>query len=160
MARKSKAAADGKKIVAHNRRATHDYELHERLEVGVVLRGSEVKALRAGAAHLSEAYVQVQDGEAFLIGAHIAEYLQANRMNHPTERTRKLLLHRRQIDKLEVETRQKGQVAVPIMLYFNAEGRVKLEIGVGKGRATYDRRQAIKARDVQREVAREIGRRR
>ncbi len=160
MAAKAKKEAQGRKIIAQNRRARHDYELSLHLEAGVALHGSEVKALREGHAHLSEAYVRVQEGEAFLIGANIAEYAQANRFNHPPERTRKLLLHRRQIDKLEVETRQKGMAAIPLALYFNAEGRVKLEIGVGKGKTQYDRRESIKERDVRRELARVRTRRR
>ena len=154
MAGKAKRETPGRHVVAQNRRARHDYELGERLEAGLVLRGSEVKALREGHAQLGDAYVQVQNGEAFLVGGHIAEYRQANRFNHAPERTRKLLLHKKQIDKLEIETRQKGQVAIALALYFNAEGRVKLEIGVGKGRTHADRREAIKARDVRRELER------
>jgi SsrA-binding protein len=154
------ASTKGRRIICQNRRARHDYAIGEHLEVGMVLRGSEVKALREGHAHLSEAWVQVINGEAFLVGGNIAEYRQASHFNHPPERTRKLLMHRRQIDKLEVEIRQKGQVAIPLLLYFNEAGRVKLEIGIGKGKSREDRREAIKEREVKRELARVLVRRR
>ncbi len=140
-------------VICKNRRATHDYAIEERLEAGLVLVGTEVKACRAGQAHLNEAYVQVVGREAVLIGGHIAEYSQGNRFNHPVERSRKLLMHRNQIDKLHVKLREKGLSAIPLALYFK-DGRVKLELGIGKGKSSIDRRQDIKARESQREVER------
>jgi SsrA-binding protein len=124
-----------------------------------VLRGTEVKACREGHAQIHEAWVQVQNGEAFLVGSHIAEYRQGNRFNHLPERSRKLLLHKKELDKLEVETHQQGQVAIPLSLYFK-DGRVKLELGVGTGKTHQDRREDIKERESRREMERAVRRRR
>ena len=120
-----------------------------------MLRGTEVKACRAGKAHIHEAYVQVTAGEAFLMNSHIDEYTQGNRYNHVPERQRKLLLHKKEIDKLEVDTRQRGQTAVPLQMYFKG-GRAKVEIGVGTGKAAVDRRQDIKERETRREMERAL----
>jgi SsrA-binding protein len=156
---KRAAAQEGDKVVCENRRARHDYAIGERLEAGLVLLGTEVKSCREGKAHLNDAYVQVMRGEAWLIGGHIAEYHHGNRFNHEPQRTRKLLLHKNEIDKLEVATRQRGEIAVPLRLYFK-EGRVKVEVGVGKGKTHEDRRQDIKERDTRREMDRAMRRRR
>ena len=153
----SKETKDGRRLVCENRRARHDYAIDRRLEAGLALTGSEVKACREGKAHLSDAYVMVRGGEGFLVNGHIAEYSQANRYNHEPNRDRKLLLHKKELERLEVDTRQKGLVAVPLALYFK-EGRVKLEIGVGKGKTEIDRREAIRERDVRREMQRVIKR--
>jgi SsrA-binding protein len=141
--------------ICQNRRAKHDYAFDEHLEAGVVLVGTEVKACRAGQAHLNDAYVRVVGNEAVLIGGHIAEYTQGNRFNHPVERSRKLLLHRKQIDKLGVKLHEKGLSAIPLAMYFKG-GRVKLDIGIGKGKSGVDRRQDIKKRDGDREMERAL----
>jgi SsrA-binding protein len=144
--------------ICQNKRARHDYTIERRLEAGVALRGTEVKSCREGKAQIQEAYVQVVHAEAFLVGSHIAEYRAGNRFNHVPDRTRKLLMHRHEIDKLEVDICQRGDVAVPLALYFK-DGRVKLEIGVGRGKKRLDRRREIKERDVRREIERALRRR-
>ncbi len=142
-------------LICQNKRARHDYAIERKLEAGLVLRGTEVKACRAGKAQIHEAYVQVTDGEAYLMNSHIAEYTQGNRYNHVPERQRKLLLHKKEIDKLEVDTRQRGQTAVPLQMYFK-DGRAKVEIGVGTGKAAVDRREDIKERETRREMERAL----
>ncbi|MBI3179008.1 MAG: SsrA-binding protein SmpB, partial [Deltaproteobacteria bacterium] len=144
-----------RQLITKNRRAVHDYIIEDRLEAGVVLLGSEVKSCRQGKAQLSDAYVQVKDGEAFLLNSHIAEYLPATRFNHAPKRTRKLLLHKSEIDKLLVRLSQRGQTAVPLSMYFK-DGRVKVEIGIGKGRAAVDRRELVKERESRREMERAL----
>ena len=151
----SKDAATAVVSICQNRRARHDYALTETLEAGVVLQGTEVKACRAGHAHLNEAYVQVVRREAMLIGGYIGEYAQGNRFNHPTDRSRKLLLHRQQIDRLQVALNQKGCTAVPLSLYFRG-GRVKLSFGVGTGKRQVDKRHSLKARETQRDMDRAL----
>jgi SsrA-binding protein len=138
--------------IARNRRALFDYEIVERLEAGLVLLGSEVKALREGGATIAEAYVVVRAGEAWLIGAHIADYPNAPE-GHDPGRTRKLLLHRREIERLSSDLAQKGLAVVPLRLYFK-DGRAKLELGVGRGRAHHDKRHAIREREDRREAER------
>jgi len=149
---KAKAAAQ---IICQNKRARHDYAIERKVEAGLVLRGTEVKACRAGKAQIGEAYVQVIGGEAFLVNSHISEYTQGNRFNHVPERQRKLLLHRKEIERLEVDTRQKGQTAVPLQMYFK-DGRAKVEIGVGTGKGAVDRREDIKERETRREMERAL----
>lgn len=149
--------------IARNRRATFDYEIVDRVEAGVVLTGSEVKALRERGASLGDAYVQFMRGEAWLIGVHIPEYAPAAANGHDPMRTRKLLLHRKEIDKLGEGATQKGLTAVLMSLYFNEDGRVKAQIGLGKGKSTYDKRNTIRAREDRREADRAMksaGRRR
>ena len=153
MATNKQTKPEAQRIICQNKRARHDYAIARRLEAGLVLRGTEVKACRAGAAQINEAYVQVMHGEAFLIGSHIAEYRQGNRFNHVPERSRKLLLHKNELEKLEIETRQRGHVAIPLALYFK-DGRVKLEVGVGTGKTHEDRREDLKEREVKREMDR------
>jgi SsrA-binding protein len=157
MARDTEA---GEKVVAQNRRAFHDYEVLETFESGLVLTGTEVKSLRHGNASLAEAYATVEKGEAWVRQMHIAPYEQGNRSNPDPVRTRKLLLHREQIDKLRRAVEQKGNTIVPLKLYFS-KGRAKLLIGVARGRKTHDKRHAIADREAKREIdrARSISRR-
>jgi SsrA-binding protein len=151
-------AADGVKIVAHNRRAAHDYFIEDRYEAGIVLMGSEIKSIRASRVNLREAYVHVERGEAFLLNAHIALYDPAARQNHEPLRDRKLLLHKREIAKLAEKVQQKGYTIVPLKMYLS-KGHAKVEIALAKGKRQYDKRRAIAERDSAREVARELGRR-
>jgi SsrA-binding protein len=161
-AEKTKATAKGDdvgiKIVARNRRARHEYELIEKVEAGLVLTGTEVKSLRNGKASLEEAYAEVDRGEAWLLGCDIPEYLQANRMNHVPKRPRKLLLHRREIAKLESRTSEKGMTLVPLSIYFK-KGIAKVELSVARGRKTFDKREAIKKKDAKRDIDRALRRR-
>jgi SsrA-binding protein len=155
---KEKADDSGIKIVARNRRARHDYELLEKVEAGLVLTGTEVKSLRNGKANLEDAYAEVNGGEAWLIGCDIPEYVQANRMNHVPKRPRKLLLHRREIGKLETKTNERGMTLVPLSIYFK-KGIAKVELSVAKGRKTFDKREAMKKQDAKREIDRALRRR-
>jgi SsrA-binding protein len=157
---KSKAAADdgGIKIVARNRKARHEYDLLERVEAGIVLTGTEVKSLRNGKANLEDAYAEIDREEVWLLGCDIPEYLQANRMNHVAKRKRKLLLHRREIDKLAAKSSEKGLTLVPLSIYFK-KGMAKVEISVARGRKTYDKREALKKQDAKREMDRALRKR-
>jgi SsrA-binding protein len=150
---KGKQDDDGIKVVTRNRRATHDYEVTDRLECGIVLVGTEVKSLREGHASLEEAYAKLEDGELWLIGAEIPEYPMGNRLNHKPKRPRKLLLHRREINKFAGRASQRGFTLVPLRLYFRG-GRAKVEIGVGRGKQSHDKREAMKKADAQREIRR------
>ena len=151
MARKAVSAP---RIAAQNRRARHDYEIEDSLEVGIVLTGSEVKSLRAGRATITEAYATEQGGELFLINGYIPEYTQAGVQNHETRRPRKLLAHHRQIGRLAAAVQRQGMTLVPLKLYFNDRGVAKLELGVAKGKRTYEKREATKKRDWERDKAR------
>ncbi|MFI5456527.1 MAG: SsrA-binding protein SmpB [Isosphaerales bacterium] len=153
-----KADESGVKIVARNRRARHDYELMEKVEAGLVLTGTEVKSLRNGKANLEDAYADVDGGEVWLKGCDIPEYLQANQMNHVPKRPRKLLLHRREIAKLENKTGEKGMTLIPISIYFK-KGIAKVELFVARGRKTFDKREAIKKQDAKRDIDRAMRRR-
>lgn len=155
MAAAKRQQGDGRKVIAENPKARYDYAILETLEAGIVLTGTEVKSLRAGKAAIREAYVRVEDGEAFIVGMNIATYEQGNVFNHDPTRTRKLLLHRREIDDLHVHVTRKGNTIVPLSLYFR-EGRAKLAIGVAKGKDKGDKRQTIAKRDVQRQIDREL----
>ncbi|HOI09359.1 MAG TPA: SsrA-binding protein SmpB [Myxococcota bacterium] len=146
MARKEQ---DGRKIACANRRARHDYELFEQFEAGLMLLGSEVKSLRDGGASLVDAYVEVRGNEAFLVGANIAQYVNASYMNHEPRRTRKLLLHAREIRRLGQKVREKGLTIVPLQIHFSG-GRAKLEIALARGRRAYDKRERILKRDQER----------
>lgn len=148
----------GIKVVATNRKASHEYFLLERLEAGIALQGSEIKSIRAGQISLAEAFIRVDGRQAWLEEAHIAPYVQASRYNHEPRRPRKLLLHRKEIRKLWDEVRQKGVTIIPLRVYLK-DGRAKLEIAVAKGKKLYDKRQALAERDAQREVEREFRRR-
>jgi SsrA-binding protein len=142
------------KLIADNRRARHDYNLLERVEAGIVLTGSEVKSLRQGHAILQRAYADTRDGELWLVGLHIPPYEQASVEPHEPDRDRKLLLHRRQIDKLASQTAEKGLTLVPTRLYFK-DGRAKVELALARGKEQRDRRREIRDRDISREVERE-----
>ncbi len=141
------------KTVAVNRRARHEYAVEETLEAGIALTGTEIKSIRAGRVNLAEAYARIERGEAWLIGAHIAPYEQGNRNNHEPTRTRKLLLHRDQIAELVGRTQAKGFTLVPLKLYIR-NGMAKLEIGVARGKKSYDKRRTIAERDARRELER------
>jgi SsrA-binding protein len=147
------------KLIADNRRARHDYHLSDRVEAGVALLGTEVKSLRAGQANLQRAYAEVRDGEAWLVGAHIPEYGHGNIANHDPDRDRKLLLKRREIDTLDGKVRERGLTLIPTRLYFK-DGRVKVEIAVGRGKESQDKRRAIAKRDADREIERAVKSRR
>jgi SsrA-binding protein len=149
----------GEKPVATNRRARHDYQIEETFEAGVVLTGAEVKSLRAGRASLSEAYARVAGGEAWVENLHISPYPNASGRGYDPRRPRKLLLHRREIDRLIGRTQERGLTLVPLRLYFR-RGLAKLEIGLGRGRRRYEKRQAIAEREQRREMERAVGRRR
>ncbi len=140
--------------VAVNRRAHHDYAIEQTLEAGIVLTGTEIKSIRAGRVNLAEAYARIERGEAWLIGAHIAPYEQGNRNNHEPTRTRKLLLHRDEIDELIGRTQAKGQTLVPLRLYLH-KGMAKLELGLARGKKTHDKRRTIAERDMRRELERQ-----
>jgi SsrA-binding protein len=153
------AAEGDKKIVARNRRARHDYTIEDVVEAGLVLTGTEVKSLREGRASLTDGFGQVTDGEAWLHGVHIPEYTQGTWTNHEPRRTRKLLLHRKEIDRLANSTRERGLTLVPLSLYFK-DGRAKVEIALARGKRTYDKRHDLAERDAAREVDRALRRRR
>ena len=140
------------KLIASNKKAFHDYHVLDKFEAGVALTGTEVKSLRDGAANLKDAYVTFKAGEAFLFGAHISPYTHGNRENHDPTRTRKLLLHRRELEKLHVQVTEKGLTVIPLRLYFKG-GRVKAEIGVVRGKKLYDKRETEKTREADREAA-------
>jgi len=143
------------KIVATNRKASHEYFLQERLEAGIALQGSEIKSIRAGQISLAEAYVRIDGEEAWLEDAHVAPYEQASIYNHEPRRPRKLLLHRKEIYRLFNQVRQKGVTIVPLKVYLK-HGRAKVEIAVAKGKKLYDKRRAIAKRDAQREAERDF----
>jgi SsrA-binding protein len=140
-------------VLARNRRATHEYQVLERFEAGIALMGSEVKALRSGRGSIAEAYVRIEGGDAWLVGAHIGEYEQANRNGHQPERRRRLLLHRREILHLEIEIKQGGLTVIPLQLYLKAN-RVKVEIALVRGKKLWDKRQAIAEQDARRDADR------
>ena len=144
------------KVVATNRKAYHDYFIEEKLEAGVMLRGTEVKSLRDGRVNLQDSYASVHDGEVFLHHCHISPYSHGNIMNHDPLRARKLLLHRKEINKLIGKTQQKGLTLIPLRIYFSKQGRAKVELALAKGKKQYDRRETIKAREAGREVERAI----
>jgi SsrA-binding protein len=147
----------GRKVIVSNRKARHDYTILDTYEAGVVLVGTEVKSLRLGRASLADAFATVDDGEVWLRGLHIPEYVQGTWTNHEPRRTRKLLLHRKEIERLIGKTKESGLSLVPLSMYFK-DGKVKIELGLGRGKRAYDKRQAIAKRDAQREMARAAGR--
>ena len=144
------------KPIALNRKARHEYHIDETFEAGLVLTGTEIKAVRANKVNLADAFARVEHGEAWLIGAHIAPFEQGNRYNHEPKRARKLLLHRSEIDEILGRAKQKGQTIVPLRLYISQRGRAKVELGLARGKQLHDKRRDIAARDAQREVAREL----
>ena len=142
--------------VALNRRARHEFSIEETFEAGLVLTGTEIKSIRAGKVQLANSYARIERDEAWLIGAHIAPFEQANRYNHEPKRTRKLLLRRSEIDELLGRTKAKGQTIVPLRLYINEKGRAKIELGIARGKQLHDRRRDIADRDARRDIAREM----
>ncbi|MBX9627070.1 MAG: SsrA-binding protein SmpB [Gemmataceae bacterium] len=156
MAKSDKTNADGSLVnICRNRRATHDYEITDRLECGVVLVGTEVKSLREGYGNLDDAYAKVERDEVWLMGAEIPEYTFGNRLNHQPKRPRKLLLHRREIAKFAGKASERGFTLVPLRMYFK-DGRAKVELGVGKGKQAHDKRQSLKTADAKRDIAKAL----
>ncbi|MGQ0837999.1 SsrA-binding protein SmpB [Actinokineospora sp.] len=147
----------GRKTIATNRRARHDYSVLDTVEAGLVLVGTEVKSLRLGRVSLVDAFATIDAGEVWLRGLHIAEYALGTWTNHPPLRVRKLLLHRREIDKVEARVRESGLSLVPLSMYF-VDGRVKVELGLVRGKKTWDKRNDLATRDAQREVERAFAR--
>lgn len=144
--------SSGEKLIASNKKAFHDYFVVQKFEAGLALTGTEVKALRDGKANLKDAYVIFKEGEAFLFGMHVSPYSHGNIQNHEPERTRKLLLHRNEIEKLRVQTVEKGLSVVPLRLYFKGS-RVKAEIAIVRGKKQYDKRETERTREADREAA-------
>ena len=149
----------GHKLIAQNRKARHDYHIDDTFEAGLVLTGTEVKSLRAGHASLVDGFAHIRDGEAWLAGVHIPEYTEGTWTNHTPRRERKLLLHREQIQRLIGKTKEGNTTLVPLSLYFK-DGKVKVEIALARGKQAHDKRQDMAKRDADREVTRELGRRR
>nr|HID14363.1 SsrA-binding protein SmpB [Anaerolineae bacterium] len=143
------------KVIATNRKAARDFYLEERHEAGLVLTGTEIKSIRAGRVNLSDGYVQPRDGELWLLNVHIAPYDPSGRYSHEPRRPRKLLLHRREINRLTSRVQERGYTIVPLRLYLKG-GRAKVEIALARGKRKYDKRQAIAKRDAQREIDREL----
>lgn len=143
------------KTVATNRRARHEYEILETIEAGLVLRGTEVKSLRAGQVNFKDSYATVRNGEAWLLGCHISPYSHGTDANHDPERDRKLLLHRREIERLTGKIAERGLTLVPLRLYFK-DGRAKVELGVARGKKLHDKRSALREREVRREMDRAV----
>jgi SsrA-binding protein len=148
-----KDGGDATVNICRNRRATHEYEILDKVECGLVLVGTEVKSLRAGHASLEDAYARVDDGEVWLIGAEIPEYEYGNRLNHKPKRPRKLLLHRKEIDRFASKASEKGLTLIPLRMYFR-EGKAKVELAVGKGKQTHDKRESVKKADAKRQIDR------
>ena len=149
-----KKVADNNKLIAENRKARFSYAIDETLECGIMLVGSEVKSLRGGKSTISESYAQAKEGELFLVNAYIPEYTQASRFNHEPKRSRKLLVHKREANRLAAAIQREGMTLIPLKLYFNARGTAKIEIGVAKGKKLHDKRETEKQRDWQRDKAR------
>ena len=143
------------KIVAENRRARHDYHIHETFEAGIVLTGTEIKSLRGGRANLTDSYARIDNGELFLISAHISPYDQGNRFNHEPRRNRKLLMHKSEILRLLGKTREKGYTLVPLKIYLS-HGLAKVELALASGKDLYDKRQSAAEKDAKREVERTL----
>jgi SsrA-binding protein len=143
------------KVVATNRRATHDYFIDDRIEAGLVLTGTEIKSIREGRVNLAEGYARITNGEAWLVNIHIAPYEQGNRYNHEPRRDRKLLLHKDQISWLIGKVRQRGYTLVPLQLYLK-RGKAKVELGLARGKRQYDKRESIARRDAEREIERSL----
>jgi SsrA-binding protein len=151
--------ADETVNICRNRRALHEYEILDAVECGLVLTGTEVKSLRAGLANLEDAYGRVDDGEVWLIGSEIPEYEFGNRLNHKPKRPRKLLLHRREIDRFAGKASEKGLTLVPLRMYFK-DGKAKVELAVAKGKQTHDKRETLKKADAKRQIDRALAARR
>ena len=154
MARPQHAQFDKKKTVAENRRARFDYHIDDTFEAGIMLTGTEVKSLRFGEGSIAESYAEIRNGECWLVNSNVPEFSHGNRFNHEPKRPRKLLLHEREIDKLQGQVERKGMTLVPLSIYFNSRGRAKVELALAKGKNTADKRQTIKERDWKLEQAR------
>ncbi len=152
------AKEQGRKMIAQNKKARHDFAIEDVFEAGLVLQGTEVKSLRQGRASLVDGFVDIDKGEAWLLGVHIPEYTQGTWTNHSARRKRKLLLNRVEIDKIERRVNEKGLTVVPLSLYF-LDGRAKVEIALAKGKKTWDKRNSLAERQANREVEQAIGRR-
>ena len=148
----------GRKLIAQNRKARHDYLIEDTYEAGLVLTGTEVKSLRAGRASLVDGFADIEDGEMWLLNVHIPEYTQGTWTNHATRRKRKLLLNRSEIERIEHRVTQRGLTLVPLSLYFK-DGRAKVEIALAKGKKSYDKRHSLAEKQATRETQREMGRR-
>ena len=146
----------GESTIALNRKARHEYSIEDTFEAGLVLTGTEIKSIRAGHVSLREAYARIDRGEAWLVGAHIAPFAGGNRLNHEAKRSRKLLLHRDEIDELLGKTKSKGLTIVPLRLFIDGRGHAKLEIGLGRGKQLHDRRRDIAERDARRDLDRQM----
>lgn len=153
----TKAEKPNIKIIAKNRKAFHEYEILERLEAGLVLLGTEVKSLREGKCNIGDSYAELLEGEAWLVKMHIGPYEQAHEQNHEPFRRRKLLLNKRELRKLKPKLEEKGLTLVPLKIYFK-RGLVKIEVGLGRGKKTHDKRQADAKKDVEMRIRREMGR--
>ncbi|MFI6501641.1 SsrA-binding protein SmpB [Nonomuraea typhae] len=145
----------GRKVIAQNKRARHDFHVEDTFEAGLVLQGTEVKSLREGRASLTDGYASIDDGEAWLMNVHIPEYAQGTWTNHTARRKRKLLLHRKEIEKLAAKTKEGGLTIVPLQLYFK-DGKAKIEIGVARGKKDWDKRQSLAEQQAKREMARAL----
>lgn len=154
MSRPKPATFDKKKIVAENRRARFEYTIEDKFEAGIVLTGTEVKSLRFGEGSIAESYAEVNDAGVWLINSNVPEFSHGNRFNHSPRRPRKLLLHEREINKLHGAVARQGMTLVPLSVYFNSQGRAKVELALAKGRKDHDKRAAIKERDWKREAGR------
>jgi SsrA-binding protein len=159
MDRNKKDEEEGIQTICRNRRATHEYRIEDSLECGLVLTGTEVKSLREGQSSIEDAYARIEDGELWLIGSDIPEYSFGNRLNHKPKRARKLLLHRRELERFAGKATQRGFTLVPLRLYFRM-GRAKVELAVARGKQTHDKREDLKKADAQREIRRAIANRR
>jgi len=153
--KKTDKAPDGIRTIATNKKAKRDYFIDDIFEAGLVLEGTEVKSLREGRVNLKDAYARIKNGEVYLISAHISPYAFGTHKNHDPERERKLLLHRREIRRLYGKTQERGFTLVPLSIYFK-NGRAKLELGLGRGKAKYDKREAIKKKQEQRDLERAL----
>jgi SsrA-binding protein len=154
MARPQHAQFDKKKTVAENRRAKFDYHIEDTFEAGIMLTGTEVKSLRFGEGSIAESYAEIRGGEAWLVNSNVPEFSHGNRFNHEPKRPRKLLLHEREIERLQGAVERKGMTLVPLSVYFNSRGRAKVELALARGKNAADKRQTIKERDWKREQAR------
>ncbi len=154
MARPRPASFEKVKTVAENRRARYDYYIEDTYEAGIALTGTEVKSLRFGEGSIAESYAEVTDGQIWLVNANIPEFSHGNRFNHEPKRPRKLLLHEREINKLNGAVAREGMTLVPLSIYFNGRGRAKVELALAKGKKAHDKRETIKERDWKREAAR------
>ncbi len=152
--RKKRKDADGGKVIANNRKARYNYEILETFEAGIALQGTEVKSMREGGANIRESYISPERNELFLVNCHIDEYKFGNRNNHEPRRPRKLLMKRREIDKLSQGVQRDGLTIIPLKLYFNKRGMVKMAVGLARGKKLHDKREAEKTRDWQRQKSR------